>query len=1192
MSAPEPLGGQDEGKKVMTEGIISEEPAGKQTPFERLSLWEALALLWRNPGPTFRRLFNIARGLPAAEGEPGAPAVVEAPPSPAAATPPPPAEEAPRVDQAERAEAQPRAIARPMPLVRLVALAHGAQCAFALWLLIVLASTPNPPATFQVQTLVLWTWVFGNSAVVYGVSRGQSWARRALPYSEGFLTLLSLLATIQWAQTAGAPGFQVELVILTFWFMSTAVLVYRFWRGRVRGSRVARGIESAFTLVAALAMIVWAAFVGVEVGDCAGWAGALAILNLALGAALIAHAGRAPSEPDARGNLLWITNHRAYLVFLGAWAALLLAVAGDSVLAGASILARRGADTLYYGSPVVCAGMILWLFVAWVAAAPAGRRRLAGLMGIHRGLKPPVQELAKKEKLSAAEIVPVEAAPREPVAVQPAAPTGAALEVAEAKIEPTEAGEVVEAEVSELPPAREIAVVEAGALVGRPASMPSARSAVGRLETLASTFVRRQPSHHMIAVAVTALVMATLVLLAVAPVRDLGILGWVALVVLYVSGSLVALLLGVGWRRVMTGQAALLLSFFAFEGAAGNLFTAPGVAAWAFSVALWWLALRDAAAEGAILSGWLGWLRRAGGWLQEPTVAFRVDWTLAALVAVTLIGAFFRFSDLEGVPPEMTSDHVEKLLDAARVSGDLGPEFIPQPQVFFPNNGGREPIQMYLVALAQRLTSLPYNFTLLKLVSGLEAVITIPLMYGMGKELVSRRVGLIVAALVAVSYWHTVLGRMGLRIVLTPLLMALALVYLARAMRRNRRADFLKVGLLLGVGVYAYQAMRMAPLFVTIGVGLAFLLLARDWRERRRYAVNSVALVLIALAVFVPMARFMFESPEHFWMRTIGRLGGEPDVAAGNVDPVGQLINNYNIAIWMYAWKGDVQWISNVPNQPHMDPLSVSLLALGVAAWLARLVRRHDPVDLTLVFVAAIMLLPSALALAFPNENPSATRASGTLPVVYLWAAYALDQIIDAARQAFRARVAALSAGVVAIALVFGAASYNYILFFDAYRESYALSAKPYRAIGAVVRGFADSIGSMETAFIVAYPHWLDHRAVGIEAGDINWVNRDRLIDVKDINLYAPIQRTTAMMVLYHLADAAAAEYLHAVYPEGRSSRYHMPDGDQSKDFYMFIVPGPVERAQSVIPPPEQAQDQQLPGAPPVQPTPAPPPTQ
>ena len=54
-------------------------------------------------------------------------------------------------------------------------------------------------------------------------------------------------------------------------------------------------------------------------------------------------------------------------------------------------------------------------------------------------------------------------------------------------------------------------------------------------------------------------------------------------------------------------------------------------------------------------------------------------------------GAYFRYAQLDAIPPEMTSDHVEKLLD---VNDVLQGKY----RVYFERNTGREPLQFYLAA--------------------------------------------------------------------------------------------------------------------------------------------------------------------------------------------------------------------------------------------------------------------------------------------------------------------------------------------------------------------------------------------------------------------------------------------------------------------------------------------------------------
>jgi hypothetical protein len=244
-------------------------------------------------------------------------------------------------------------------------------------------------------------------------------------------------------------------------------------------------------------------------------------------------------------------------------------------------------------------------------------------------------------------------------------------------------------------------------------------------------------------------------------------------------------------------------------------------------------------------------------------------------------GAVFRATDLVGLPPEMTSDHVE----AARLAACPRQE----PAIFFPNNRGREPFQMYAMALFSQLPGMGMNFQTLKLLAVVESLLTIPVLWWMGREVVGDEdqrlgniAGLILAALVAASYWHTAITRLALRIVLTPLVAALEVIFLTRALRDNRRNDFIMAGLVLGFGLYTYQAIRMVPLVILAGIGLALVFPSRALATKEgwgfqavRYVENLAVLVIVAFICFVPLAGFWQQYPEDFWRRTQGRLLGD-----------------------------------------------------------------------------------------------------------------------------------------------------------------------------------------------------------------------------------------------------------------------------------------------------------------------------
>jgi len=639
------------------------------------------------------------------------------------------------------------------------------------------------------------------------------------------------------------------------------------------------------------------------------------------------------------------------------------------------------------------------------------------------------------------------------------------------------------------------------------------------------------------------------------------------------------------WADACAGRLALaaiglLLSLAAYLLNGGNTFTLAGVIAWIASVAVW---LATLAPDGFSARRWLAEQGKRLRGLLRWEWRIRLSWTALALLGILAVGAYFRLAALDSVPPEMTSDHVEKLLDAQRVLDGTH-------QVFFPNNGGREPLQMYIVAVFSVISGLGMQFLTLKWVSALEGLITLPILWWMGREIIGEEqprlgniVGLLLAALVAVSYWHVALSRLALRIVLTPLVMALVLIFLARAMRHNRRADFLKAGVALGVGVYCYQAVRIVPVVVVLGVALAMFFPRRGRVERRRMLRNLAALAIISMAIFVPLGRFMIEYPNLFWMRTAGRLFGDdvimetnPETGvitertatledrlnafSANLPVLGQNIRN---VLLMFNWKGDVAWINGAPNKPAMDVVTGTLLILGLAAWIVRLIRRRDVVDWLIVPGLFIMLLPSALSIAFPVENPSATRTSGALPFAYLLAAYGLAMLLTLLTRTLRqGRGRVLSAGL-AIVLLAAAFSANSGLYFGEYRERYDVAAQPYKLTGRILRGFAESSGSYGNAFMVAYPYWFDHRAMGIEAGRIDWPNG--LLAVGDLaqkirdNSGGPyaFNPERFVLVFYNAADEETLATLQEWFPAGISIL--QTTGYPAEDFYTFTAPPPGE---------------------------------
>lgn len=728
------------------------------------------------------------------------------------------------------------------------------------------------------------------------------------------------------------------------------------------------------------------------------------------------------------------------------------------------------------------------------------------------------------------------------------------------------------------------------------------------------------------------------------------------------------------FSRLMLVPVALVLSALAYglnvaRDTYGDVydvvFTPWGFFAWVASIALW----------AAVLAGRVRWGTVPGrvralllsdvrwGWLRR----LLVDWTFWALLAITALGAYIRLYNLSSTPPEMTSDHIEKLLDALRVhDGYRG--------VFFPNNGGREGFQMYLVAFIAGPLGVGFSFTALKLATVFEGVITIPVVWWMARQVfgaatdedrqIGNWTGLALAGLVAVSSWHLMLSRLGLRIVLTPLTAALVIGFLARVLRHNRARDTIALGAVLGAGTYFYQADRMLPVLVVFGVGLGLLgrvrsrrdvlpflreiagfaalvgsplliywyvvqvlqqsgysnphtlgerlaafvplavmvwfsvaaLILRARQERVfRLGAGILAAAVIALAVYIPLYHYSELHSADFWNRTRGRMFGE-DVFF-RVDPnTGQLEaydpslreqadrfwdqrdvfeQNYQDALRMYHWEGDGAWINNAGSRPALQAVSGGLLILGMVMWGVTLARRRDPVVWLIPAATLVMLLPSAMTLAYTIENPSFTRASGTIPPVFLLAALPLGVLgarLARVHAPLTARWTRVPVGrgialVLLAAVLWGAVGPNWDNFFTDYRLSYAYSWKPYSEIAQPLHDFARSPnGNYGNAFMIAYPHWLDHRILGTMAGDIRWPNglvtRDDLLSMIGRNHGTPYQYDPAkkMFVMYHPNDEETGVWLQTRFPGGVTELYtYYYEVDRSGyfiegEFYIYTV--------------------------------------
>jgi 4-amino-4-deoxy-L-arabinose transferase-like glycosyltransferase len=141
------------------------------------------------------------------------------------------------------------------------------------------------------------------------------------------------------------------------------------------------------------------------------------------------------------------------------------------------------------------------------------------------------------------------------------------------------------------------------------------------------------------------------------------------------------------------------------------------------------------------------------------------------------VAATLRLVAFGQVPPGLYHDEAHNGLDALDILRGHFP-------LYFPANNGREPLFIYLIALAVGvLGKSPFA---LRLVAFFAGTLTVAATAAMGRALFSRRVGLLAAAVLAVTLWHVHLSRVGFRAVLLPLFIALAAWQGASGVRKTR----------------------------------------------------------------------------------------------------------------------------------------------------------------------------------------------------------------------------------------------------------------------------------------------------------------------------------------------------------------------------------------------------------------------
>jgi hypothetical protein len=550
-------------------------------------------------------------------------------------------------------------------------------------------------------------------------------------------------------------------------------------------------------------------------------------------------------------------------------------------------------------------------------------------------------------------------------------------------------------------------------------------------------------------------------------------------------------------RRRLALAVASILALLGVVLMRNNSFTFPGTVAWSAGVLLALAALFD---------------RPAACARQPPNAA-----TGLALIAILAVAALLRFYQLVDLPAEAGCDIPLKL---QVVRGMLAGER-PIYSAVFP---GREVGFFYVTALYGAVFGA--DQPALKTVSVLFSLLTVGALYVLGARWFGRLVGLGAAAWLALSPWHLSISRIGYRGVLTPLMVVLALLALDRALGRGARRDWAWLGVVIGVCGYTYTA-SAAIAFAAAGVSLVA---SRQAARRRGWAMALLLAVLLAL----PLLRVATTDFALLSQRARSRLEDRQAYDVGQ-----RLLGNAGRSLMMFNVRGDEIEAQNVRYRRMLGLVSGGLFLCGAGIALARWRQRR--IALTLWFLM-VMQLPSALALAFPNDVPGAVRGSGALIPACLLSALPLALLWEAWRQRVVARgrqAVALAVALLAAVLLLTEGRETAQRYFVEYAAGLPFGNYPFsRTIAAAL----DRYAGRGPVYLFNYPYWLDGNALRAQ---LVRLPLDQLHEAAPLELDAQLAAVAPpFLVVLKPDDGERLDRLRARFPQLHVERYGNARGE------------------------------------------------
>ncbi len=372
---------------------------------------------------------------------------------------------------------------------------------------------------------------------------------------------------------------------------------------------------------------------------------------------------------------------------------------------------------------------------------------------------------------------------------------------------------------------------------------------------------------------------------------------------------------------------------------------------------------------------------------------------IGAMFAIIITAIVLRFADLANLPGGLYPDEAAEGLDAQRMLHEPG--YHPEWLVWFTNDGGREALFAYVVAVvfhffgatAETLRGTAAGFG----VAGVLAVWVLARRWG-------TWIGLTAAAWAAGSLWLVVISRNGERNTIVPFFGALAfLALLFWLAKPSRRTAALAGGTIALSMLYTYQPLKLFPIVIAMWL---WWLWRKDPATFQRLRGGFKQFVAAFLVVAAPMIAVVITMPDNYFSRAAYVSALNP-AAAGD-----STLIHWVRTIATFGFTGDPNGRQDVAGLPL---LSIPLTLVAVLG-LVRLWRgRRDPANALILCSLPAFMAPALFAVE--GGSPHFLRLLGLAAPLGVMIALGAAELVEQTHRRLGVWPARFAVGAVALGL-------------------------------------------------------------------------------------------------------------------------------------------------------------------------------